>query len=263
MYVTASAFIITFIVLISASIQDRRSREVSDIHWKIICAAGIATLLFETISEPSAARIMICAGAAIITVNILHGAERPPYVEISLNVIAMMMFIVPAAIAYGDPFVTASAVIPISYLIFIVMFFTGTIKGGADVKCLISLAILFPMYPLMFGYPLIGIPGFPVTVVMSFPLAVLLHASLFSIFAMIPIIIRNLIRKDTRMPNMLFGYKMNRCDVKDSHVWPMKIAAEEYPDDERIWVTPKIPFMIPITAAFIFVAFAGNLIFLI
>jgi preflagellin peptidase FlaK len=261
MYVTATAFIITFMVLISASIQDRRSREVSDIHWVVICATGIAMMFFAAISEISAARVMICIGSVMIAVNILHDAERPLFHELSFNTVALLMFLVPAITAYGDPFVRDSMVIPISYMIFVIMFFTGAIKGGADVKCLISLAIAFPMYPIMFGYPLIGVPGYPITMLMSFPLAVLLCASLFSISAMIPIIIRNLIRKDTRMPNMLFGYTMNGCDVKDSHVWVMKNCEDT--NDERIWVTPKIPFIIPITAAFVFVALVGNLIFLI
>jgi len=263
MYVTAAAFIITFTVLISASIQDRRSREVSDVHWVIMCATGIAIMLFAAISEPSVERIMICVGSAMMAVNILHDKERSPFREILLNAIAMLMFFLPAVTAYGDPFIRDSMVIPISYIIFLAMFFTGAIKGGADVKCLISLAIAFPMYPMMFGYPLINIPGYPITMVMSFPLAVLLHASLFSIFAIVPIIIRNVIRKDTKMPNMLFGYKMNRYDAENSHVWPMKDHGTEREDGERIWVTPKIPFIIPITAAFIFVALAGNLIFLI
>jgi len=260
MYVVA-AFVITAMVLISASIQDHRSREVSDIHWMIICATGIVMMSFTAISEPSAERIMICAGSAIITVNILHNAERSPHAEILFNAVALLMFVVPAMTAYEDPFIRDSMVIPISYVLFVVMFLTGTIKGGADVKCLISLAMVFPIYPMMFGHPLIDVPGYPITMVMSFPLAVLLHASLFSISAMIPLIIRNLVRKDTRMPNMLFGYRMNKNDAENSHIWPMKDRGGDI-NDERIWVTPKIPFIIPIAAAFVFVTFIGNLLFL-
>jgi len=262
MYCTAIAFTVLVIALISASIQDRRSREVSDAHWLVICITGIAVMAAAAFSEPSAERIMICIGSVMIAVNILHDREWPAHREILVNILAVLMFVIPAVTAYGDPFVKASLVIPISYTIFVAMFFTGTIKGGADVKCLISLAILFPYYPEMFGYPLVGIPGYPITLAMSFPLAVLLHASLFSVSAMLLVIIRNMIRGDVKMPNMLIGYKMNISHAEHSHVWPMK--GETDPDvDGRIWVTPKIPFIIPITAAVMFVAFIGNLVFII
>ena len=262
MYCTATAFTVLMITLISASIQDHRSREVSDVHWRAICAAGIILMAVAALPAPSPERAMVCIGSAMITANILHDREWPLHREIAFNIVTMLMFIVPAITAYGDPFVRDSLVIPVSYLIFVVMFFTGAIKGGADVKCLISIAILFPHYPEMLGCPLIGIPGYPITLVMSFPMAVLLFASLFSVSAMLSVIIRNLIRGDTKMPNMLIGYKMNRSDTEHSHIWPMKGETGSDADD-RIWVTPKIPFIIPITAAAVFVAFIGNPIFLI
>jgi len=262
MYITA-AFLIMIVTLVSASVQDIRSREVSDVHWWAICATGIALMVIAALSAPSAARVMICAGSVMITVNTLHDREWSASREITFNIIAAIMFIVPMITAYDDPFVRNSLTIPLSYLIFVVMFFTGAIKGGADAKCLISLAILFPMYPAMFGYPLIGVPGYPITLIMPFPMAVLLHASLFSISAMAFVIIRNIIRGDTKMPNMLIGYRMDGQEAEHSHVWPMKDGGTSSDADGMIWVTPKIPFIVPITAAVIFVAFVGNLIFLI
>jgi prepilin signal peptidase PulO-like enzyme (type II secretory pathway) len=53
---------------------------------------------------------------------------------------------------------------------------------------------------------------------------------------------------------------MNADDVSSAHVWP----TGDTPDsDGRIWVTPKIPFIVPITAAALFVTFIGNIMFLI
>jgi len=261
--VTLIAFAVLMATLVSASVQDGRSREVSDAHWLVICIIGVAVMLIAVSEHVTPERIMVCIGAAMIAANILHDREWPAYREILFNAATLIMFIIPAVMAYDDPFVRDSLAIPLSYVIFLVMFFTGAIKGGADAKCLISVAILFPVYPIMFGYPLIGVPGYPVTLIMSFPLAVLLHASLFSISAMLFVIVRNLIRGDTKMPNMLIGYRMDRSDADHSHVWPMTDCHGSDAADEKIWVTPKIPFIIPITAAVIFVTFIGNIIFLI
>jgi prepilin signal peptidase PulO-like enzyme (type II secretory pathway) len=54
---------------------------------------------------------------------------------------------------------------------------------------------------------------------------------------------------------------MDASRVSDSHVWPMRdeVAA----DDGKIWVTPKIPFIVPITFAVFFVALFGNVLFLL
>jgi len=170
------------------------------------------------------------------------------------------MFIYPVMTAMDDGFVVSSLAVPICYLLFVVLFYGGVIKGGADVKCLISLAIVFPMYPVLYGYPVIGIPEPILSSIVSFPLTVLLYASLFSLLLMVPLMIRNIRLGDTRFPNMLIGYRMSSEDVEAHHVWPMD--GKEDAEDGKVWVTPKIPFIIPITAAVIFTVLIGNVIFL-
>jgi preflagellin peptidase FlaK len=244
-------------VLVSASIQDLRTREVSDIHWLIVGIMGISVIIFTAGDDVTVGRIMICAGCAMILFDILHDREWRMNAEIAFYAITASMFIVPLIFFRGDAFVTDMMTIPVCYVIFVLLFYSGAIKGGADVKCLITLALLFPVYPMFFGYPLIE-PLPMIQNVISFPLAVLFHAALMSVMPMIPLILRNIIRKDTKLPNMLTGYRMSAEDADKAHVWVTSDVT-----DGKVWVTPKIPFIIPITVAVLFVAFVGNILFLI
>jgi preflagellin peptidase FlaK len=149
--------------------------------------------------------------------------------------------------------------IPVCYVLFVILFLTGTIKGGADVKCLMSIAIMFPVYPL-FGDPLIAVP-LMISKIISFPIAVLFHAAVLSMLLVIPMAARNIMRGDTKFPKLFTGYRMDATKAQNSHVWTMD--ENEVADDGRIWVTPKIPFIVPITAAAIFLVFAGNVLFLL
>ena len=258
---TLAAVVILVVILLSASMHDLRSREVPDIHWAAICAVGIVMMIISILDGTvTVQRIMILIGSIMIIADILYDRDLPQYAEILFYGTLAVMFMYPVMTAMDDTFVVSSLAIPICYLLFVVLFFGGMIKGGADVKCLISLAIIFPMYPVLYGYPIIGVPEPIISSMISFPLAVLLYASLFSLILMVPLVVRNIRLGDTRFPNMLIGYRMRSEDVEGHHVWPMGDGAEE---DGKVWVTPKIPFIIPITAAVVFTMFVGNLIFLI
>jgi len=90
----------------------------------------------------------------------------------------------------------------------------------------------------------------------------------------------NLLRRDVRFPVMLFGTRMTVEDARKKHVWPMErvvngaVRTTLFPrsDDEagwehlcqagveRPWVTPKVPFLIPLTLALPFSLLMGNLL---
>ena len=259
--ISTIGLIILTAVMISASVQDVRTREVSDIHWLILGVAGIVMTVAGMHDNVSIERMMIAAGAALIVFDLLYDREWPIRLNAAFYGIMALLFIIPLITSADDTFVMNSMVVPACYLIFAAMFYTGAIKGGADVKCLISVAIMFPLYPEMFGYPLIAVPDSVLSTVISFPLAVLFHASIMSMSAIVFVIIRNIVRGDTESPNMLTGYKINAADAEKAHVWPMKNSSPDA--DGRTWVTPKIPFIVPITAAVLFVALIGNILFLL
>lgn len=257
--VVITGFAVTALTLLSASVQDIRSREVSDIHWYVIGAAGIVSMILSTNGTVTAGRMMVCIGTLMILFDIFHDRGWTRRADVLFYSVIVLMFAVPLASSSDDVFIVSSMTVPVCCLIFVSLFFTGVIKGGADAKCLISLAVMFPSYPVTSFFPLISVPPSLITMFMPFPAAVLFCASLFSAAAMIPVIIRNILRGDTEMPNMFTGYMIDPSDVQRSHVWLM----EGQEGKERVWVTPKIPFIVPLTAAAVFVACAGNIFFLI
>jgi len=262
---TIAGFAIMAAVLISASAQDIRSREVSDAHWVLMGITGIIIMVVRMFDGiVSIERIMVCAGTVMIIADILYDRKCPRHLDILFYAVLATMFVIPLTVSADDIFIGTSLVIPACYLVFAGMFYAGVLKGGADVKCLISLAIVFPVYPEMLGYPVIGIPSSVMPLIMPFPTAVLLVASIFSVSAMVFVIVKNIMRGDTEFPNMLLGYTMNSRDARDSHVWIMdKTNIGNTCHNDRIWVTPKIPFIVPLTAAAIFTALAGNPMFLL
>jgi preflagellin peptidase FlaK len=260
---TAIGLMIAVAVLASASVHDIRSREVPDAHWMIIGTAGVMLSAIAAFDDVSVERLMVCAGSALILFDILHDREWSLRYDALFYAITAMMFLMPLITSSGDAFAIGHMAIPVCYIIFIASFYGGVIKGGADVKCMMVISIMFPVYPDISSFPIIGVPSSLTAATFVFPLAVLFHASLFSVLAMIPLIVRNIVRGDTKIPEMFTGYRMHADRVSGSHVWPMHSDGGIGDADGMLWVTPKIPFIVPVTAAVLFVAFIGNIIFLV
>lgn len=171
----------------------------------------------------------------------------------------------------------------ISYLIFIpVMIFLmylffqlRLIFGGADAKAMMALAILVPAFPNLFGYPVW---------ISIMPFSWVVFSNSILLFLLIPLFlfIFNIIKGNHKFPYCFLGYKMNIEKAREKFVWPLEKvvdgvrkfsylprgfdAKDDYKTFEEngireLWVTPKIPFMIPLLAGFIFAFFLGDMLF--
>lgn len=163
--------------------------------------------------------------------------------------------------------------------------------GGADAKALIVLAVLIPSYPAIYSLPINPSP------IDIFPFSVFGNAVLLAIvvpFGLFAYNITHLSWGEIREnPLFLFvGYKYRISGLKDRHVKLMqehlRVGREvlvrfrrggiEVDDNviaglnelealglisNKVWVTPGLPFMIPITAGFYVAVVYGDLIFLI
>ena len=254
---TVICLIVSIAALVSASVQDIRSREVSDIHWAIVGTAGIAASVVMISDTVTLGRLMVCIGSAMILFDVLYEREWKKHHDALFYVTMALMFAVPMMTSFDDIFVRTSMTVPLCFIAFVAMYFGGIIKGGADVKCLVALAIMFPAYPELFGYPMIGVPSSVLPMFLPFAVAVLFYASLFTVIAMLPVIFRNVMRGDTEMPNMFIGHRVP-ADNATGHVWPMGGGEK----DGKIWVIAKIPFIVPMTVAVSFTVFIGNVFFL-
>ncbi|MBI0583007.1 MAG: hypothetical protein ISF22_02135 [Methanomassiliicoccus sp.] len=281
---------LAFIVLAMAARADWRTREASDLYWVFLGGAGMVFLAAQIIldgAEPAYLLILLPIG--LFFADIFW--ERKGMFEDGVNVVPLAMyaagFAVLGAMVYlysSDLYFWKLMLIPILFLVFILLYQFDVIKGGADAKALIALSIMLPLYPVIGPFPLIAIPFDTAQFVLPFPLLVLFNAALLTLAVPVFMLFRNLAGGQVRFPAMLFGRPMPVAEARDRFVWPMeryedgKLKLSLFPGPsedtaadldklsaagiEEVWVTPKIPFLIPITAALLFSVIVGNLLFL-
>jgi len=271
---------IVLIVLVYASVSDLKVREVTDKCWWILGALGICCMIYSSFSEGIKLEyVMMIIGAALILLNILTDVFGDGVTEKIFHVLTALMFLIPLALSFDDMLVKQFFMIFAVFVIFLLMFFTGIIKGGADVKCLIVISMVFSSYPSFLSFPVISSPDIFHEIIFQFSLMTLLFAALFSLFTVFYIMSKN-IGNSTNMKRYT-GFEMSIEEAKRSHVWPLQFVSDgkvmttwkaQDPavlDDlsaagsEKVLVTPMVPFLVPITAAVIFLVLIGNPYFLI
>jgi len=274
------AVIVMVIVMISASFSDWKKREVSDIHWLILGITGIIIFTVFAVKDSGFKWQYLClaAGSVLILVDILW--EREGHV-LSFYLLMAILFAVAIFYDINDPIIVAWASVPACYIIFMGMYIFGIVRGGADAKCLITLSMLFPMYPAFSSFPLISVPSGQISQIFVFSISVLFFAAMLTGLTCIYFVLVN-VKNGDKCRRMLLGYKMDLEKAKVSHVWPIedfvegKLVPCGIPENEqevfvrltesgckRVWITPMIPFIIPMTISAIFIAFIGNPLFLI
>ena len=166
--------------------------------------------------------------------------------------------------------------IPIMIGLVYLFFQLRLIFGGADAKALMTIAILTPFQPfqILSSYPLH--PSF-------MPFSWIIFSNSIILFLLIPLslFILNMIKGNIRFPHCFLGYKVTIEKAKKTFVWPLErfengmlkfsyVPASFDPSDQieqfekkgykELWVTPKIPFMIPLLAGFISGFFYGDIL---
>ena len=167
--------------------------------------------------------------------------------------------------------------IPIMIVLMYVLFQLGIIFGGADAKAIMALAILVPFTPIIYQFPL---------TYSLMPTSWVIFSNSVVIFLLLPLslFIYNLIKGNRMFPQAFLGYKMPLVKAKEKFVWPLERIkdgkrkftyrpsnineAEVYAVFEKagiveIWVTPKVPFMIPLLAGFITTFIVGDILTII
>lgn len=167
--------------------------------------------------------------------------------------------------------------IPIMIGLFFVMYQLGLLFGGADAKALMAIAILVPIQPNIYNYPI-------VKTLLPFSFVIFFNALILFLAIPIGLFLYNISKKSFKLPHMFLGYKTTITNAKQKYVWPLEKIVdgkiklmympknfeteEEYDKLEKhglkeIWVTPKVPFMIPLLAGFVFSFIVGDILSLI
>ena len=165
--------------------------------------------------------------------------------------------------------------IPIIIALMYVLFQLRLLFGGADAKAVMALAILVPIQPTMLGFPLWGNSFMPYSWV------IFSNALILFLFIPLSLLIYNIFKKDIEFPHCILGYKMKIERAKKSFVWPLEkikdgkrkfsympknnnvdnqLKTFEKEGIKEIWVTPKVPFMIPLLASFLVSFVLGDIL---
>lgn len=293
---TISRILIGIIILSLAAASDWRTRRVSNVAWLVMGGLGMLLLAIQIYEmDYPYVTFLILPVIAILFFDIFW--DREPMVSKGhLSPIPFILHIIALASAIYiilDVGLTREVIqllsVPAMILVAELFFYVGLLHGGADTKALMALAVLFPFYPIVEGLPMIGYPaGLSGDVELLFPFSflILMNAAIIQVIAVpLGLIVKNIARGDHGFPEMLLGYRMRTDDVEKKFVWPMEVVRDgevvlmlfpkrdgnikselaslkEMGMDE-IWVTPKVPFIIPMLLGFIFSIIVGNLILLI
>ncbi|MCX6650239.1 MAG: hypothetical protein NT131_01065 [Methanomassiliicoccales archaeon] len=273
-------------VMAVAAVSDWRTRTASDAHWYILGLGGALLLGLQLWTDGVSWVYLVCLVLmALVFVDLLR--DRPGMFEDGFHPLPLILYMLTiVAYAYlslehfnGEHYWTLVTV-PLLIIFFFILYQLDVIKGGADAKCLIALSLCFPLYPTLEGLPLLALNDPAMLEILPFPLLVLFNGAILTLLVPIAMLLVNLLRRDLRFPLMLFGVRMDLEEAKKKHVWPMEKVVDGqshsvlFPrgDDEgdweslraagvvRPWVTPKVPFLIPLTLAILFSLLVGNLL---
>lgn len=281
---------IAIAILSYASVQDFKARKVENSAWIVLAAAALILLPIQLVADgESLVYVLIVVPILAILADVYWDgkegstmAKYGPAAKYSIGIIAVVVL----GYAWGSsPYFQHLLAIPVMMLFVVAMYIFDVIRGGADAKALLSLAILFPVYPALGGFPLLH--GDTATAQLFFPFSfvILINAAIMTALMPIVFLARNIASGEMKFPQSLLGYKVEYSQLKGRHVWLMermeggehRIYARPKRDEDlekevellvrsgrtRLWITPKIPFIVPMLASLVFSALIGNLIFLL
>lgn len=279
------------VFLFYASYTDFKTRKVKNEVWLVMGFCGCALIAVQLIIEKKGWEYYLI----LLPISILFASmffdfgggtkkegKKINFISIILYVIGFIAIIYMLYSLAGEILLYQLLTIPILIVFFFILYQLGMLHGGADAKAMMAISIMVPFYPHFSDFPLLQFSSDRIAQAMElfFPFAflVLMNSVLFVIWVFLGLIVFNATRKDFGFPEMILGYKMNIDEVEKKFVWPMERVVDDervlvlFPrkvDEEsiaklkemgvkRIWVTPKIPFIIFITGGFIISAILGN-----
>ncbi|MDD1767922.1 MAG: hypothetical protein LUQ27_05095 [Methanomassiliicoccales archaeon] len=281
---------IALLVLLFAARSDWKTRMASDVYWVGLGGLGMLFLAVGILLDGvSILYLLFLIPLGVIFFDTFW--ERKGMFEDGINPVPVGLyigsFVILAALIllfWESSYLWQLMTILFMFVFIILLYQFNIIKGGADAKALLALSILFPSYPIIDSLPLISIPVHVPQYAFPFSLLILFNAALLTIIVPIGMFFYNLAKGSRKLPVMFFGYKLTVSEARKKFVWPLEYLVEDrrkvtiipktmdsyegvYDELEKsgadtIWVTPKIPFLIPITISILFSSIVGNLILL-
>jgi Flp pilus assembly protein protease CpaA len=216
--------------------------------------------------------------------------SRVYIIDLVLSAILLVVAVAILVLAHGhldnrDPYwavVSSMLMIALALGLYIGRF----LHGGGDAKALMTLAVVFPIIP--FGEPFLWAIGAEADALFPFSLAILVNAAIITALLPIFFLVVSNLRGPVRMPEAFFGYPVDISAFDEKRMWLLYELPEEggalsrrlWPrrskaaiaararalaqlkdsQEPRVYITPKIPFMVPMLIAIPFSLVVGNII---
>lgn len=272
------------IVLAYASVLDWRTRRVPNTYWIALSLVGLALIPIQLLADEKDLKfLLIMVPILVILSDVYWGSEEGPlakYMTVAKYAVAVVAIVALAYLWGTDGYFQHFLAVPIMMLLIVAMYMLDVIRGGADAKALLSLSILFPFYPVLGSFPILHSDAPSAEIIFPFSFVILITAAVLVVLLPLGFLAKNLASRDFQFPLAFLGYRMESAEIGKSHVWLMEriqdgrhVTSTRTRRDEdlgkevealseagykRIWVTPKIPFIVPMTASIILSAVIGN-----
>jgi len=288
--INALRLVLSLSVLAYASFLDLRTRKVPNVYWIGLGVAGLGLILVQLyVDDMPIEYLLVFVPILAILADVYLGSEeettRAKLTTFGKYALALGSILALAYQYGGDEYFQHLLAIPIIMLFVVVMYMLDIVRGGADAKALISLSILFPFYPAFGSLPFLHGETSAAETLLPFSFSILVNAAIIVALTPLVFLARNLSRKEFAFPLGLLGYKLDTAEIANKHVWLMesimdgKLVTHVRPrkqEDQkadiellassgykRVWVTPKIPFIVPMLVSLILTTVVGNILLLI
>ena len=276
------------IVLAYASMLDWRTRRVPNVYWIALSLAGLALIPIQLlVDEMDLKYLLITVPILVILSDVYWSSEEggplDKYMPFAKYAVAAVAIVALAYLWGTDEYFQHFLALPIMMLFIVILYMLDIIRGGADAKALLSLTILFPFYPALGSLPFLHSDTPSAEIVFPFSFVILVTAAVVVVVLPLGFLAKNIASKDFEFPLAFVGYRMDSAKIGLSHVWLMEriqdgrhVSSTRTRRDEdlgkevdalskagykRIWVTPKIPFIVPITVSIVLSTVIGNWLF--
>lgn len=276
-----------------ASYTDFRSRKVPDDIWMVASVVAFIFIAGEILlSGVSLLYLLVLVPIVALLLDVLDYYEILekrigrdlfwPAMAAGLAATVALLALIP-----WDARLLSLLMVPGFILLAYLFYATRLLHGGGDAKAFVAIAMLHPLWPSFMALPLVQPTSrIAVAAPYGFVFFVLFYASLASVLYFTP---RNLLRNsrdpEAKAPfsTRALGHRMKVADAKNAYVWPMEVVRdgkvvrrtrpgdddpkEEFEKLEKAgvkvaWVTPKIPFMVPLAVGYVVAVVLGNAILL-
>jgi hypothetical protein len=290
--------ILALSVLVGASIADLRKRIVPDRFWIVLVGGGTGLLTIEILllgPERPLVTLLSLSMPAIALVFVVWGypelgkALKGSKEDLFFTGLYLLLLIGGASsYLFGDRIVAGKVLYSFIFMVIYFGMYTfpllgaRLLHGGADAKCMMSLAALFPWYgevlPISFGPFYDTLDRIELLEYISpVHLGVLINGAFVTVlFLAIALPIRNILSGTFHPLRSWTSYWIGLDDVMRGHVWvigeggtgtdgkqdptPELVMELRRKGVKRVRVTPKVPFILSLTVGLMVQVVLGNVV---